>query len=262
MNPVFDTQTKENLTSKLNGNVKDFTLSEGLLKRLSKDDMFSDLIELSLMKEKMDAEKELNKQITKRIRIDNLVDANKAGTTESSKCQLFLTEGLSASASAISGFSIIGRDYNGSYPLKGKPLNVKNVPLKKVSENDEIKNLIQILGLEFGKKYKDTKSLRYGKIVMMTDADCIDGNTLIKTLNGNKMIKDITYLDKVLTHSGKYKSILNIIETNKDKYIEITINSEKLKLGEYHKIPVYRNNKVEIVFAKDILKTDFLLVKK
>lgn len=260
INPIFDTQTKENLISKIN--IKDFNISDNFLKKLSKDDMFNDLIELSMMKEQLDAQKELNKQISKRIRVENLVDANKAGTVESNKCQLFLTEGLSASSLAISGFSVIGRDYNGSFPLRGKPLNVKNIPLKKVSENEEIKNLIQILGLEFGKKYKDTKSLRYGKIVMMTDADCIDGNTLINTLNGNKMIKDITYSDKVLTHSGEYKSILNIIQSYKDKYVEININGTIFNFGEYHKIPVYRNDKVEIVFAKDILETDLLLVKK
>lgn len=170
INPVFDTQTKENLKLKL-GSMKDFSLSEGFLKKLSKDGMFSDLIELSLLREKMQLETELSKSVSKRIRVENLVDANKAGTAESSKCQLFLTEGLSASNTAIAGFSVIGRDYNGSYPLRGKPLNVKNVSLKKVSMNDEIKDLIQILGLEFGKKYTDTKSLRYGKIVMMTDAD-------------------------------------------------------------------------------------------
>jgi len=93
VNPVFDNQTKENLTSRLNGVSKDFNINDNLLRRLSKDDMFSDLIELSLLREKIDLSKELNKAVTKRVRIDKLLDANKAGTAESEKCYLMLTEG-------------------------------------------------------------------------------------------------------------------------------------------------------------------------
>lgn len=261
-NPVFDTQTKENLTSKLNGSVKNVKFSDALLKRLAKSDMFADIIELSKMKQEIDAHKELNKVATKRIRIEKLVDANKAGTSESEKCHLFLTEGDSAKNLSIAGFAVTGRDYYGAFPLKGKILNIRDVSMSKIKDNVEIKNLVQILGLEFGKKYKNLSSLRYGKVVMMTDADCIDGETLIKTIEGNKKIKKLTYEDKVLTHTGEYKSILRIIETNKDKYVEITINNEKIKFGEYHKIPIFRDGQVEIIFAKDILSTDNLLTRK
>jgi len=80
----------------------------------------------------------------------------------------------SAKSLAIAGFSETGRDYYGAFPLKGKPLNVRDTTLKKIKENDEIKNLMQILGLEFGKKYKNIKTLRYGKVVIMSDAD-LDG---------------------------------------------------------------------------------------
>ena len=93
INPVFDNQTKENLTSKLNGLVKNVKFNDSLIKRLSKSDMFNDIIELSKMKEKIEAEKELNKNVTKRVRIPKLVDANKAGSFDSDKCYLFLTEG-------------------------------------------------------------------------------------------------------------------------------------------------------------------------
>lgn len=172
-NPTFDTQTKENLTLRLISTLtKDVNVSDTFLKKVAKSEMFTDLVELSMMKEKLEAQKELNKQVGKRIRIDKLVDANNAGKIgKASECLLFLTEGLSAKSSAITGFSVIGRDNNGCYPLKGKPLNVSSVPLKKVMENEEIKDLIQILGLEVGKKYKDTKDLRYGKVVIFSDAD-------------------------------------------------------------------------------------------
>lgn len=261
-NPVFDTQTKENLISKLGNNVKDFTVSDAFIKKFSKDEMFVDLVELSLLREQLEAKKELSKQTSKRLRIENLVDANKAGTSESSKCKLFVTEGLSASILAISGFSVIGRDYSGSYPLGGKPLNVNGMRIKSVSENDEIKEIIQILGLEYGKKYTDTKSLRYGNIVMMTDADCVDGDTIVRTMDGDKKIKDVTYFDSVLTHTGVYKPITNIVESVKCRYVEVVINGEIVKMGEYHKIPVMRDGEVKVVCAKDITINDLLLIKK
>lgn len=80
----------------------------------------------------------------------------------------------SAKTAAVAGFSQTGRDYYGAFPLKGKPLNVRDTSISKIKVNEEIKNIIQILGLEFGKKYKDTKSLRYGKVVIFTDSD-LDG---------------------------------------------------------------------------------------
>lgn len=173
-NPYFNSQTKEELRLKLNGLTKDVIMNDNLLKRLSKANMFSDLVELSLMKEKLDAQKELNKKTAGRIRIDKLFDANNAGKTKSKNCHLFLTEGDSARNLAVAGFSIIGRDNYGAFPLKGKPLNVRDTTMKKIKENDEITKIVQILGLEFGKKYKNLDDLRYGKVVIMSDAD-VDG---------------------------------------------------------------------------------------
>ena len=57
--------------------------------------------------------------------ISKLDDANFAGTAKSKDCTLILTEGDSAKALAISGLSVVGRDYYGVFPLKGKPLNVR-----------------------------------------------------------------------------------------------------------------------------------------
>jgi DNA topoisomerase-2 len=75
---------------------------------------------------------------------------------------------------------VVGRDYFGVFPLKGKVLNVRDVTLKKVSDNMEINNLVKIMGLKFAaKKIKDKeetlKDLRYGRIMIFTDAD-VDGS--------------------------------------------------------------------------------------
>jgi len=262
-NPSFNAQTKEDLTLKLNGLSKGVILNDSLLRRLSKADMFADLLELSMMKEKLEAQKQLNKQTSGRIRIDKLFDANNAGKIGKSKnCHLFLTEGDSAASLAISGFSVVGRDNYGSFPLKGKPLNVRDTMMKKIKDNEEISKIVQILGLEFGKKYTSLDELRYGKVVIMSDADCLDENTLIKTKNGVKKIKDLTYFDEVLTHNGIYKNIINIIKTHKEQYVNIKFNGSELNVGLEHKMLVYRDGDIIEIFSKDLLPTDFLLRKK
>ena len=57
--------------------------------------------------------------------IPKLEDANKAGTKESEHCTLILTEGDSAKALAMAGIEVVGRDFFGCFPLKGKMLNVR-----------------------------------------------------------------------------------------------------------------------------------------
>ena len=82
----------------------------------------------------------------------------------------------SAVSMAITGMSVptVGHDYYGAFPLKGKVLNVRDASTQKIKSNQEIQSILNITGLEFGKKYTDTSELRYGKIVIMTDAD-VDG---------------------------------------------------------------------------------------
>ena len=106
-----------------------------------------------------------------KIIVPKLDDANWAGTRKSEQCTLILTEGNSAKSMAIAGLSEIGRDKYGVFPLRGKVLNVRDANPKQINENKEIINIKKILGLESNKKYKDTRSLRYGKIMIMTDQD-------------------------------------------------------------------------------------------
>ena len=87
-------------------------------------------------------------------------------------CTLILTEGDSAKSLAVSGLGVIGRDKYGVYPLKGKLLNVREASHKQIMENKEITELVKILGLTYKKKYEtleDMKSLRYGRMMIMTD---------------------------------------------------------------------------------------------
>jgi DNA topoisomerase II len=57
------------------------------------------------------------------------------------------------------------------FPLRGKLLNVRDASHDMIIKNAEINAIRQIMGLQHGKKYEDTKSLRYGHLMIMTDQD-------------------------------------------------------------------------------------------
>ena len=67
---------------------------------------------------------------SKLLGIQKLEDANEAGTKNADKCTLILTEGDSAKNVAMAGLEIVGRDYYGVFPLKGKLLNVREATPK------------------------------------------------------------------------------------------------------------------------------------
>ena len=267
INPEFDSQTKEKLKSKLTEeNIGIVKISEDFIKKISQSSIVQDIIDFINLKEKAELAK-LTKGKVSKVKIRKLDDANRAGTSESERCNLILTEGDSALTTCITGFSETGRDYFGAFPMRGKLLNVRDFDLRKIkdeksSTGEEIRSIVNALGLEFGKKYTSTKELRYGKLTIFTDADCLDENTLIIVKRGIIPIKDITYDDEVLTHTGKYQSVKNIIKSIKKEYVKILVNGKYINFGLYHKQYVVRDGEVCEVFAKDILKTDFLLCKK
>ena len=178
-NPAFDSQIKEYLTTPATKFGSKCEVSDKFIEKLLKTSLIDRAMKLSDFKDTLGLQKTNGKKTTAIRGIDKLDDANKAGTGESLKCTLILTEGDSAKALAISGLSVVGRDYFGVFPLKGKVLNVRDVTLKKVSDNAEINNLVKIMGLKFNAKNKNKeetlKDLRYGRIMIFTDAD-VDGS--------------------------------------------------------------------------------------
>ena len=166
-NPNFSSQTKEVMTSKVS-----CKLSEDYLKKLvTKLNIVETVMAQQAVKDTKEATKTDGKKQSKITGIPKLDDAVYAGTAKSHECTLILTEGDSAKAMALSGLSQDQRKYFGVFPLKGKLLNVKDTSAKKVEMTEEIANLKKIVGLESGRKYTDVKSLRYGKIMIMTDQD-------------------------------------------------------------------------------------------
>jgi DNA topoisomerase-2 len=92
-----------------------------------------------------------------------LDDAVLAGTKDSAKCTLILTEGDSAKAMALSGLSQEQRKTFGVYPLKGKVLNVKDTSDSKVEQTKEIAELKKIVGLTSGKKSRTWPTCGMGR---------------------------------------------------------------------------------------------------
>ena len=167
-NPTFSSQTKDKHTTRVSEFGSKITISEDTIKKILKLGFVDSLLAVAEAKEKKSMSKTDGKKVV-RLNIPKLDDANKAGTAESEKCTLILTEGDSAKTTAISGLSVVGRDYYGVFPLRGKLLNTREASFAQISKNEEIINLKKIIGLQVDTK--TTKNLRYGKILVMTDAD-------------------------------------------------------------------------------------------
>ena len=170
VNPSFDSQSKETLTTPVAKFGSKCDLSDKFFDKLYKSGIVDKALSITEFYDKKKLVKTDGKKIS-RIIVPKLDDANFAGTKQSSECTLILTEGDSAKTMAIAGLSVIGRDKYGVFPLRGKILNVKDATLQKISDNNEITAIKKILGLEQNKKYTDVSQLRYGSIMIMTDQD-------------------------------------------------------------------------------------------
>jgi len=177
-NPSFSSQTKDELGTAVANFGSTCKVSDEFIEKLAKLGVVDTACELTQVKDTK-AAKKTDGAKTRTIRgIPKLVDANYAGSPDkSAQCTIILCEGDSAKAGIISGLSKEDRNFIGVYPMKGKLFNVHGETTKRISENREIAEIKQILGLETGKTYTAADvaaKLRYGKVLFMTDQD-LDG---------------------------------------------------------------------------------------
>jgi DNA topoisomerase-2 len=174
VNPSFDSQTKETLTTPAAKFGSSVSISPKFVESLIKAGILEEAQNILAAKTAKDAKKTDGAKKRTIYGLPKLEDALLAGTAKSSECTLILTEGDSAATSAIAGLKVVGRERWGVFPLRGKLLNVKDIGREKFNANEELTAIKKILGLEQGKKYDSVASLRYGRVLIMSDQD-VDG---------------------------------------------------------------------------------------
>jgi DNA topoisomerase-2 len=165
INPAFSSQTKEKLITEPKDYGSIHIVSDKLIKTLFQSEIVEsilDWIEKKKLAEERAELRKLNKNLST-AKILKLIDAKSRDNRES--CVLGIFEGDSAK-SAVRQF----RDPQtfGAFPLKGKFLNVSEMKNSEVIKNEEVINLMGSLGLRLG---EEPNNLRYGKILIYTDAD-------------------------------------------------------------------------------------------
>jgi DNA topoisomerase-2 len=243
VNPSFDSQSKETLTTQVSKFGSKCEVSDKFIDKLYKSGIVDKALSLTEFHDQKKLVKTDGKKTSKLI-IPKLDDANFAGTKNSHECTLILTEGDSAKTMAISGLSVVGRDKYGVFPLRGKIMNVKDASLQKISDNAEITALKKILGLEQNKKYADISSLRYGSIMIMTDQDH-DGSHIKGLLFNifqslwNSLYKIDGFLTSMLTPIIKASNKSDVISFYNMSDYEKWLETDNAKKGNW-KIKYYK----------------------
>lgn len=171
VNPTFGSQVKSECTLKPSEFGSKFEVTPKFIKSVLKTGIQDDILAVARVKELKELKKTDGSRRSTITGIPKLDDANCAGTSKSERCVLIVTEGDSAKTLAVAGLSVVGRDYYGVFPLRGKCKNVRDASVKQLMANQEFNDLKKILGLQQDKEYKSVSELRYGKLMIMTDAD-------------------------------------------------------------------------------------------
>lgn len=172
-NPSYASATKEELTSTSKEYGIEWKPSNSFMKNLDKNGLRI-LMEEKIRQKELGALKSLGslknvKSKGKMIMSEKYDPATGRGKDPKT---LILTEGDSAKVLAVAGLSVVGRERYGIFPLRGKLLNPHGKSTKQISENVEIKTIIQILGLRPGNTTQTVSDLNYQKILLFTDSDC------------------------------------------------------------------------------------------
>ena len=173
-NPQFQGQTKDRLTTQEASRLVEGALRDRLDHWLGGNPQQADSLVGYIVERaeerlrRREARETSRKTATRRLRLPGkLTDCSRSNAHET---ELFLVEGESAGGSARQARD---RETQAVLPLRGKILNVASATQEKLRANTELRDLIEALGCGFGKTL-DLNRLRYGRVIIMTDAD-VDG---------------------------------------------------------------------------------------
>src|SRR2546422_6122678 len=221
-NPQFEAQTKAKLNNAEVRPIVEVVTADMLTKYLEETPseakfIIDKCLTSARAREAARAAREL---IQRKNALDTTLPGKLADCSEkhADRCELYLVEGDSAGGSAKQG-----RDphFQAILPLRGKILNVERARLDKMLENQEIKNIITAIGVGIGEHFNMAK-LRYGRIVIMCDAD-VDG-AHIRTLLLTFFFR---HMEQLITGGHLYIAQPPLFHIRKGKQVQFVYTDEE-----------------------------------